>query len=312
MVIFGGCVSQKKPTVYAKSQEVSDNLDLEAVASVFGDVRNLEEFERILNDEKEHISNLDLNNDGYTDYLRVVESIEGNVHVITIQAALGNDIFQDVATIDVDRDYNNRSNVQVIGSPYFYGNNFIIEPVYYHNPYIFDVFWSPNYSPWRSPYYWSYYPNYYRPWKPWAVNRYVSHVYKVRNVKNNYRYTNQRFNTNAVNIQKQNRRDDYSKRRPEASFNSRNGNVENKADLKRNPTNTPRERQSDNRANTGRNDDQNSGSKPSRNTKSRENTPSKPKTEEKSRATKSTRESSRGSRSSGATSKSGTKRGNLD
>ena len=124
LVIFSSCVSQKNTNIQATSPEISDNLDLQAVASVFGEVKNLEEFERILNDENEHLSNLDLNNDGFTDYLRVVESVEGSTHVITIQAALGNNIFQDVATIDVDRNYNNSPYVQVIGNPYFYGNNY--------------------------------------------------------------------------------------------------------------------------------------------------------------------------------------------
>lgn len=35
------------------------------------------------------ISNLDLNQDGYVDYLRVVETVEGNTHVFVIEAVLG-------------------------------------------------------------------------------------------------------------------------------------------------------------------------------------------------------------------------------
>ncbi len=315
-VIFGGCVSHKTPNVYATSKEVSDNLDLKAVASIFGEVRNLEEFERILNDEIEHISNLDLNDDGYTDYLRVVESIEGNVHVIIIQAVLGNDIYQDVATIDVSKDFNNISNIQVIGSPYFYGNNYIIEPVYYHRPYIYDVFWTPSYSAWRSPYYWSFYPNLYRPWRPWPVNRYVSHAYKVRNVKNNYRYTKERISPNGTNIQKLNRRDDFSEKRPQDSFNSRNNNLGNKADLEKSSRNIPRGEQPDSRTNKKRDETRSNpnSDNTSRNSKSKESGSSREKSKleskEKTEGKSNTKGKSRGSEGTGTSTNKTTKRGN--
>ena len=54
-------------TVKASNSDISDNLDLRAVATIFGDASNLEDFERRLNDPKTQISNLDLNNDNYVD-----------------------------------------------------------------------------------------------------------------------------------------------------------------------------------------------------------------------------------------------------
>ena len=54
-------------TVEAKRSDISDNLDLEAVASVFGESENLEDFEKRLNDPEAQICNLDLNEDGYVD-----------------------------------------------------------------------------------------------------------------------------------------------------------------------------------------------------------------------------------------------------
>ncbi|MDR2848747.1 MAG: hypothetical protein LBV39_06535, partial [Bacteroidales bacterium] len=56
--------------------DISYNLDLRAVASIFADARNLEDFEYRLNNVDHGISNLDLNNDGFIDYLRVVETFE--------------------------------------------------------------------------------------------------------------------------------------------------------------------------------------------------------------------------------------------
>lgn len=58
-------------TVVAQNYDISDNLDLQAVASIFGESNDLEDFERRLNDPSLQISNLDLNRDNYVDYLRV-------------------------------------------------------------------------------------------------------------------------------------------------------------------------------------------------------------------------------------------------
>ena len=126
--------AQDRTTVNAMNSEISDNLDLRAVASIFGDSKDLEDFEYRLNDPKNQISNLDLNNDNQVDYLRVIETTEGRTHIIVIQSILGKDLFQDVATVEVERDSNNRVQVQVVGDVYMYGSNYIYEPVYVNTP----------------------------------------------------------------------------------------------------------------------------------------------------------------------------------
>src|SRR5690606_2697008 len=131
---FGPTYSQDRTIVNAKSYDISDNLDLRAVASIFGDSENLDDFERRLNDPKTQISNLDLNGDNQVDYLRVIESVEGNTHLIIIQSVLGKDLYQDVATVEVEKDSNNRVQVQVVGDVYMYGQYYIYDPVYVHIP----------------------------------------------------------------------------------------------------------------------------------------------------------------------------------
>jgi hypothetical protein len=172
----GQLFSQDRTTVNATSSEISDNLDLRAVASIFGDSENLEDFERRLNDPKLQISNLDLNNDNEVDYLRVIESVEGNTHLIIVQSVLERDVFQDVATVEVERDRNNQVQIQVVGDVYMYGNNYIYEPVYVHTPIIYSYFWVTNYQPYRSNWYWGYYPTYYYTWTPFPVFRYRTNV----------------------------------------------------------------------------------------------------------------------------------------
>ena len=43
--------AQDKTTVRANSSDISDNLDLRAIASIFGDASDLEDFENKINDK---------------------------------------------------------------------------------------------------------------------------------------------------------------------------------------------------------------------------------------------------------------------
>jgi hypothetical protein len=224
-------VAQDRTTVNAMSSEISDNLDLRAVASVFGDSQNLEDFERRLNDPKLQISNLDLNYDNQVDYLRVVESVEGYTHLIVIQSVLGLDTFQDVATIEVERDQNNQVSIQVVGDVYMYGTNYIYEPVYVQPPVIFTSFWIGGYNPYRSSWYWGYYPTYYHYWRPYPIHRYRRNVHVHINTHNHYNYVNVRRSTRAVALYN-GRRANYAERQyPSRSFSSRNTNVNNRREL---------------------------------------------------------------------------------
>lgn len=190
--------AQDRTTVNATSNEISDNLDLRAVASIFGDAKDLEDFERQLNDPRNQISNLDLNYDRQVDYLRVIEAVEKNTHLIILQAVLEKDVFQDVATIEVERDRNNNVQIQVVGDVFMYGPNYIYEPVYVSRPIIYRHFWVNNYHPYHSPYYFNYYPTYYFAWTPYPVYRYKRNVHVHINQYNYYNYSNHRRSTNAV------------------------------------------------------------------------------------------------------------------
>ncbi|MCK5912946.1 MAG: hypothetical protein KAG12_03645, partial [Desulfuromusa sp.] len=86
-------------TESSAKNDTSEKLDLNAVASLFGRVENLEDFETQLNDPNIGISDLDLNKDGLVDYLRVVEIEKGATRLVTVQAVIGKKQFQDVATI---------------------------------------------------------------------------------------------------------------------------------------------------------------------------------------------------------------------
>lgn len=226
---------QDVTTVTATNDEISQNLDLEVLASVFGEAKDLEDFERRLNNPEKQISNLDLNEDGEVDYLRVVDTSKKNTHVITIQAVIGEDKYQDVAVIDVVKDEKGDTQVQVVGDVYMYGSNYIVEPVYVHQPVIYVWFWGPYYHPWHSPYYWRYYPPYYRPWRPYPVPYYRKNVRVNINVhhKNTFHHTTVRRSKHTVKMQKKVRKRDYAKQYPNHSFEKRNKGVTNASQLKK-------------------------------------------------------------------------------
>jgi len=226
-ISISGIMAQDVTTVKASNQEISNHLDLEAVASIFGDSKDLADFEKRLNDPEAKISNLDLNNDNYVDYLRVVEVTEKHTHLIAIQAVLDDDVFQDVATIEVEKDNEGVTRVQIVGDVYMYGEDYIIEPVYVHRPVIFVNFWRPYYNPYCSTYYWGYYPHYYHHWHPFHIDVYHTHIHHYVNVQHTYHYTNVRRSRRAIGLHRTHRRNDYGRRHPERSYVSRRGSKTN-------------------------------------------------------------------------------------
>lgn len=225
--------AQDRTTVTANNSEISDNLDLRAVASIFGDSKDLEDFERRLNNPEVPISNLDLNGDNQVDYLRVIETVEGNAHLIVIQSVLGRDMFQDIATVEVEKDRNNRIQVQVVGNVFMYGNNYIYEPVYSFTPVIYSNFWVSNYRPYWSTWYWGYYPTYYYAWRPFPIFRYRSHIGLYINVHHHYNYVNVRRCQNVYNnyYNGGRRGSAYEVKHPNRSFAVRNVNYSNRYEL---------------------------------------------------------------------------------
>src|SRR5690606_31657438 len=228
-LLFAGVTfGQDVTTVTATNYDISDNLDLKAVASIFGESKDLADFEYRLNNPKFQISNLDLNRDGQVDYLRVIESIESNTHLIVLQSVLGRDMYQDVATIEVEK--NPRTNtvqVQVVGDVFLYGNNYIYEPVYYVRPVIFNTFWHRGYVAYYSPWYWGYYPNYWSYWAPCPIFRYRTHVHTYVNVYNTYNYVTVRNSTRAVAMHNSVRSNAYERQNPNQSFDRRNDGIRN-------------------------------------------------------------------------------------
>ncbi|OCB76116.1 hypothetical protein [Flavobacterium crassostreae] len=245
-------VAQHTTQVRATSYEISANLDLRAVASIFGNSRDIADFERRLNDPEVPISNLDLNQDNQVDYLRVMETVAQKTHLISIQAVLGPDIYQDVATIDLEIDRYNRVQIQFVGNTFMFGSNYIYEPVYYTTPVIYGAIWHHNYRPYASRYYWNYYPTHYNAWNPYPVYRYKKNVYRNINAKNKYHYVNSRRSHQAALLHKNKYANGYERQHPEHAFYKRNATAINRYELDRSRRN-PNQMKSRNEVDYNRN-----------------------------------------------------------
>lgn len=140
-----------------------DNFDLGRVGSVLERSSSPEEFEQYLNDDG-GVNNLDLNGDGYVDYISVREFDDGgpNERGLSLFSRFGPDLIQEVAQIFFYRDDLNYpgSRVYIRGDDRLYGDNYYYEtnwldraiPLvtmlftdrdrYYSSPYYYD-----NYPP---------------------------------------------------------------------------------------------------------------------------------------------------------------------
>jgi hypothetical protein len=166
-------------TIISPTSKVADGLDLYAVSELFKDTANLEEFEKGLNDPDYGINNLDLDGNGQVDFLRVVEEISNGTHVIILQAVIGEDEIQDIATIEVEKigsDYN----MHVHGNEVIYGANYYIAPshVYINTWPIIAWIYRPIYRPYHSVFRWGVHPRWWRPFRPLHIN-----VYRGRTLK---------------------------------------------------------------------------------------------------------------------------------
>ncbi len=172
-----------------------DHFSLQGAIELFKASKDLERFEQSLNAEENHVNNLDLDGDGNVDYVRVVDHLEGEAHVITMQVALSNEEVQDVAVIELEKNGEQSAVLQIRGAEDLYGSDVIVEPFdeteeapqqkgpaapldaprvrIWVNVWAWPcVTWmyGPTYAVWNSPWYWGYYPPMWRPWRPWGWN----------------------------------------------------------------------------------------------------------------------------------------------
>jgi hypothetical protein len=182
-----------------------DNFNLQGALAMFKKASSPEDFEKLLNSQDNHVNNLDLNNDGDIDYIRVIDKSGKDVHAFVLQALISDRESQDIAVVELEKTGDTLAIVQIVGDEDIYGEQVIIEPgdeadedafiqshkdqrmargpnaaVWIMDPRIVVNVWSwpavrfvyaPIYRPWVSPWRWRHYPGWWGPWRPvaWRV-----------------------------------------------------------------------------------------------------------------------------------------------
>ncbi|VXB51600.1 conserved hypothetical protein [Flavobacterium sp. 9AF] len=174
-------------------EHTGDNFSLEGALAIFKKSTNLEDFEKMINEENNNVNNLDLNDDGEIDYIIVNDIQENDTHVIVLSTYLNDTEKQDIAIIGIEKTGNEEAILQIEGDEDLYAENTIIEPSSIEEkidksgkgPNSFEVnptaiiinvwFWpsvryiyAPGYVVWKSPYRWRNYPRGWKPWKPYG------------------------------------------------------------------------------------------------------------------------------------------------
>lgn len=184
-----------------------DGFSLDGALELFKNAKNLESFEQSLNKEENKVNNLDLDSNGETDYIRVVDHMEGSAHAIVMQVALSATEHQDVAVVELEKNGEASAILQIRGAEELYGADVLVEPFDEVDsgvqptkgpsaPELLRVrvtmnvwawpcvgwVYSPAYAAWRSPWYWGYYPPYWHPWRPisWRAWHGWHRPYRIR------------------------------------------------------------------------------------------------------------------------------------
>lgn len=195
-IMMGTATAQNQPGVDSTGLP-GDDFSLQGALQMFQDAATIEDFEKAINTEGNHVNNLDLNADGEIDYIRVIDKSEKDVHAFVLQVPVSETENQDIAVIELEKTGEANAIIQIIGDEDIYGEQVIVEPdgggeeAFYNfndsklsgpnagydftTPGIVVNVWlwpsvryvyGPAYRPWISPWRWRYYPGWWKPWKP--------------------------------------------------------------------------------------------------------------------------------------------------
>ncbi len=101
-------------------KEYSKGLDLKAVTELAKKAKDAPDFERLLNSRAEAVNNIDLNDDGKVDYIKVTEYGSGDKRGFSLTDEISPGKVQEIATIDIQKE-GEKATVQTTGNPSLYG-----------------------------------------------------------------------------------------------------------------------------------------------------------------------------------------------
>ena len=228
-----------------------DDLDLYAVLDVFQNSKTIEAFEKSLNEENAGIVNLDLNNDGKVDFIKVVTEQDGDNFLFILQDDISETETQDVAVIAVTKDEAGKVSMQIIGDEELYGKDYVVEPrtsttdsvtanpayvgedpvqvnvqattevVVVESTPVVQYVYSTSYVPYYPTYYYGYYPHWWRPVAVIGIG-----IYRHNHWYRHAHYRGGRYTNVNININNRNTVNHYNKNKRNTS-NTVNNNIKN-------------------------------------------------------------------------------------
>jgi hypothetical protein len=229
-----------------------DDLDLYAVLDLFQKSKTIEDFEKSLNEEKTGIVNLDLNNDGNVDFIKVVTEQDGDNFLFILQDPISDNETQDVAVISVSKDAAGKISMQIIGDKDLYGKDYVVEPrsqptesvtanpaytgdepvtvnvqattevIVVEAAPVVQYVYSPVYIPYYPTYYYGFYPHWWRPVAVISIG-----IYRHNHWHHHGHYHGGRGHTSVnINVNNRNTYNNYNKNKRNTS-NTVNNNVKN-------------------------------------------------------------------------------------
>ena len=208
------CVTTTAISVNAQSDSTGmpgDNFSLQGALEMFKEATSPEQFEKLLNSPGKNVNNLDLNEDGETDYIRVITKTKDNARVFVLQVPVSEKENQDIAVIELEKTGDTSATLQIVGDEEIFGEQKLVEPsdegdedAAYLSDYsgnhiggpaaenfepvriVVNVFYwpcvrfvyRPAFVPWVSPYRWRAYPNWWKPWRPFAWHTFNRGCYR--------------------------------------------------------------------------------------------------------------------------------------
>lgn len=181
-----------------------DQLNLPGILEAFQKSNSPEEFEKMINSESSKLNNIDLNNDGETDYIKVISSSNDDSRIFILQVPVSESENQDIAVIELEKTGNQEAQIQIIGDEEIFGEDYILEPqseedsnleskesgpsidLEMNSAVIVNVWawpcvrfvFAPEYVPYISPWRWRVYPGWWTPWRPLSWHRW--HPFRFR------------------------------------------------------------------------------------------------------------------------------------
>lgn len=170
-------INDYQPSQVSVTPEVAnlgDNLNLQALGELVKNSTTAQDIEDKLNTTGS-INNLDLNNDGSVDYIKVTEYGDANQKGFSFTVDIAEGQTQEIATIEVAKGSND-AQMNIQGNQQLYGNNNYYQSRYSLTDMLIISYLFRPHPYYHSPYYYGHYPSYYRSYRSTPYNSYRSRM----------------------------------------------------------------------------------------------------------------------------------------